>query len=62
MDETLECETLARDVASGDTGPRDQRVGMKCTLVEGVRDAVCMPKNLYTLWKLRNGAEVKKAE
>lgn len=45
-------------MAPGDTGPRD-RVGMKCTLVEGVRDAVCMSKNLYIVWKLRNGAEVK---
>lgn len=39
-------------MAPGDTGPRD-RVGMKCTLVEGARDAVCMSK------KLRNGAGVK---
>lgn len=49
-------------MAPGDTGPRDQRMGMKRTLVEGVRDAACMPKNLYTVWKLKNGAEVKKAE
>lgn len=45
-------------MAPGDTGPRD-RVGMKGTLVEGVRDAVCTSKNLYRVGKLRNGAEVK---